>query len=143
MFLVGQAAAKQMVAQVKAGKAPGAIVNMTSINAVVAIPNQVPYCAAKGGLAQLTKVMALSLAPYGIRVNANGPGSIMTHAARPHRRAGGGRRHRGFPGLKGCKLYHRGDDLPGWREARLELRRAGEGRGAGLEWRIADNGWAD
>jgi NAD(P)-dependent dehydrogenase (short-subunit alcohol dehydrogenase family) len=78
MFLVGQAAARQMVAQVKAGKAPGAIVNMSSINARVAIPNQVPYCVSKGGVDQLTKVMALSLAPYGIRVNAIGPGSIMT-----------------------------------------------------------------
>jgi glucose 1-dehydrogenase len=78
MFLVGQAAAKQMVAQVKAGKAPGAIVNMSSINARVAIPNQVPYCVSKGGVDQLTKVMSLSLAPYGIRVNAIGPGSIMT-----------------------------------------------------------------
>src|SRR3954468_22673745 len=67
-----------MVAQVKAGKAPGAIVNMSSINARVAIPNQVPYCVSKGGLDQLTKVMALSLAPHGIRVNAIGPGSIMT-----------------------------------------------------------------
>ncbi len=78
MFLVGQAAARQMVAQVKAGKAPGAIVNMSSINALVAIPNQVPYCVSKGGVDQLTKVMALSLSPYGIRVNAIGPGSIMT-----------------------------------------------------------------
>jgi glucose 1-dehydrogenase len=77
-FLVGQAAARQMVAQVKAGGAPGAIVNMSSVNAVVAIPNQVPYCVSKGGIDQLTKVMALSLAPYGIRVNAIGPGSIMT-----------------------------------------------------------------
>jgi glucose 1-dehydrogenase len=77
-FLVGQAAARRMVAQVKAGKPPGTIINMSSINAVVAIPNQVPYCVSKGGLAQLTKVMALSLAPYGIRVNAIGPGSIMT-----------------------------------------------------------------
>jgi len=77
-FLVGQAVARQMVAQVKAGKPPGAIINMSSINAVVAIPNQVPYCVSKGGLAQLTKVMALSLAPYGIRANAIGPGSIMT-----------------------------------------------------------------
>ena len=77
-FLVGQAAARQMVAQVKAGKPPGTIINMSSINAVVAIPNQVPYCVSKGGLAQLTRVMALSLAPYGIRVNAIGPGSIMT-----------------------------------------------------------------
>jgi glucose 1-dehydrogenase len=77
-FLVGQAAARAMVAQVKAGRPPGAIINMSSINAAVAIPNQVPYCVSKGGLAQLTKVMALSLAPYGIRVNAIGPGSIMT-----------------------------------------------------------------
>jgi glucose 1-dehydrogenase len=78
MFLVGQAAARQMVAQVRAGKAPGAIVNMSSINARVAIPNQVPYCVSKGGVDQLTKVMALSLSSYGIRVNAIGPGSIMT-----------------------------------------------------------------
>lgn len=77
-FLVGQAAARQMVAQVKAGKRPGTIINMSSINAVVAIPNQVPYCVSKGGLDQLTKVMALSLAPFGIRVNAIGPGSIQT-----------------------------------------------------------------
>jgi len=77
-FLVGQAAARRMVQQVKEGKPPGVIINMSSINAVVAIPNQVPYCVSKGGLDQLTKVMALSLAPHGIRVNAIGPGSIMT-----------------------------------------------------------------
>jgi len=77
-FLAGQAVAKRMVAQVKAGRTPGAIINMSSVNAVLAIPNQVPYCVSKGGLAQLTKVMALSLAPHGIRVNAIGPGSIMT-----------------------------------------------------------------
>src|SRR5262245_21992489 len=77
-FLVGQAAARQMVAQAKAGQRGGAIINMSSINAAVAIANQAPYCVSKGGLSQLTKVMALSLAPYGIRVNAIGPGSIMT-----------------------------------------------------------------
>ncbi len=77
-FLVGQAAARRMVAQVKGGKPPGVIVNMSSVNAVLAIPNQVPYCVSKGGIDQLTKVMALSLAPHGIRVNAIGPGSIMT-----------------------------------------------------------------
>jgi glucose 1-dehydrogenase len=81
-FLVGQAAARRMVAQVGAGGPPGAIVNMSSVNATLAIPNQVPYCVSKGGLAQLTKVMALSLAPYGIRVNAIGPGSIMTDILR-------------------------------------------------------------
>jgi NAD(P)-dependent dehydrogenase (short-subunit alcohol dehydrogenase family) len=82
MFLIGQVAAKQMVAQVKAGRPPGAIVNMSSINGRVAIPNQVPYCVSKGGVDQLTKVMALSLAPHGIRVNAIGPGSIMTDILR-------------------------------------------------------------
>ncbi len=77
-FLVGQAAAKQMVVQAKSGRKPGTIINMSSINSVVAIPNQVPYSISKGGIQQLTKVMALSLAPYGIRVNAIGPGSIAT-----------------------------------------------------------------
>lgn len=81
-FLVGQAAARRMVADVGAGRPPGAIINMSSINAVLAIPNQVAYCVSKGGLAQLTKVMALSLARYGIRVNAIGPGSIMTDILR-------------------------------------------------------------
>jgi glucose 1-dehydrogenase len=77
-FLVAQAAARQMVEQVKAGGTPGAIVNMSSVNAVFAIANQVPYSVSKGGMNQLTKVMALALAPHGIRVNAIGPGSIMT-----------------------------------------------------------------
>ena len=77
-FLVGQAAARRMVARVVADGPPGTIINMSSINAVVAIPNHAPYCASKGGVDQLTKAMALALAPYGIRVNAIGPGSIMT-----------------------------------------------------------------
>jgi glucose 1-dehydrogenase len=73
VFLVGQAAAREMV---RRGK--GAIVNMSSANAVVAIPNQVPYVTSKGAVNQLTKVMALALAEKGIRVNAIGPGSILT-----------------------------------------------------------------
>lgn len=73
-FLVGQAAARAMVAR----GGGGAIVNMSSANAVLAIPNQVPYVVSKGGLNQLTKVMALALADKNIRVNAVGPGSIMT-----------------------------------------------------------------
>jgi NAD(P)-dependent dehydrogenase (short-subunit alcohol dehydrogenase family) len=77
-FLVGQAVARYMVDKVARGGAAGAIVNMSSINAVFAIANQVPYSISKGGVNQLTKVMALALAPHGIRVNAIGPGSIMT-----------------------------------------------------------------
>ncbi len=77
-FLLGQAVARVMVERVKAGGPAGAIINMSSVNAVFAIANQVPYSVSKGGVNQLTKVMALSLAPHGIRVNAIGPGSIMT-----------------------------------------------------------------
>ena len=59
--------------------APGsAIINMSSVNAVLAIPNQIPYVVSKGALKQLTNVTALALAAKGIRVNAIGPGSIET-----------------------------------------------------------------
>ena len=77
-FLVGQAAARFMVEKVQNGGPAGAIINMSSVNAVFAIADQVPYSVSKGGVNQLTKVMALALAPHGIRVNAIGPGSIMT-----------------------------------------------------------------
>jgi glucose 1-dehydrogenase len=56
----------------------GAVINMSSVNAVLAIPNQIPYAVSKGALKQLTNVTALALASKGIRVNAIGPGSIMT-----------------------------------------------------------------
>ncbi len=77
-FLFGQRAAREMVRQVEAGRAPGAIINMSSVNAQVAIATQTAYCVSKGGVAQLTRAMAISLARYGIRVNAIGPGSIAT-----------------------------------------------------------------
>ncbi|MEM7041789.1 MAG: SDR family oxidoreductase [Pseudomonadota bacterium] len=76
-FLVGQAAARKMA---EAGR--GAIVNMSSANAVLAIPNQIPYVVSKGAMNQLTNVMALALADKGIRVNAVGPGSILTDMLR-------------------------------------------------------------
>jgi NAD(P)-dependent dehydrogenase (short-subunit alcohol dehydrogenase family) len=77
-FLCGQAVARRMVERVKAGGSPGTIVNLSSVNAVFAIANQVPYSVSKGGINQLTKVMALALSAWGIRVNAIGPGSINT-----------------------------------------------------------------
>ena len=73
-FLVSQAAARVMVEQSR----PGVIVNLSSVMAVLALANQVPYCAAKGGVNQLTKAMALALSDYGIRVNAIGPGPVLT-----------------------------------------------------------------
>jgi NAD(P)-dependent dehydrogenase (short-subunit alcohol dehydrogenase family) len=74
VFVLTQLAAKAMVAR----RTKGAIVNMSSLNSVLAIPNQLAYVTSKGGVQQLTKAAALGLAPHGIRVNAIGPGSIMT-----------------------------------------------------------------
>ena len=73
-FLLSQAAARVMVAQGK----PGAIVNVSSVMAQLALADQVPYCAAKGGVNQLTKAMALSLVDKGIQVNCCAPGPVMT-----------------------------------------------------------------
>ncbi len=77
-FLVAQGAARQMVRQVKAGGAPGAIVNMSSANAHFGLHDHVAYSVSKGGIGQITKAAAISLAKYGIRVNAIGPGTIDT-----------------------------------------------------------------
>jgi NAD(P)-dependent dehydrogenase (short-subunit alcohol dehydrogenase family) len=76
-FLVGQA-----VARVMAKQGTGAIVHMSSVNAVMAIPSIAAYNVSKGGIAQLTRVMALALVDHGIRVNAVGPGTIATELAR-------------------------------------------------------------
>jgi glucose 1-dehydrogenase len=76
-FLVGQAVARVMAA---AGR--GAIVNMSSVNGTLAIPTIASYNASKGGVNQLTRVMALSLAEFGVRVNAVAPGTIATELAK-------------------------------------------------------------
>ena len=76
-FLVGQAVARAMLVN----PAGGAIVNMSSVNGVTAIPNIASYNVSKGGVNQLTRVMALALAEHGIRVNAVAPGTIATELA--------------------------------------------------------------
>jgi NAD(P)-dependent dehydrogenase (short-subunit alcohol dehydrogenase family) len=75
-FLVGQACAREMA---RAGR--GAIVNMSSVNGLMAIPTIASYNASKGGINQLTRAMALALADRGVRVNAVAPGTIATELA--------------------------------------------------------------
>ncbi|PVE44489.1 SDR family NAD(P)-dependent oxidoreductase [Limnohabitans planktonicus] len=76
-FLMGQAAARAMKST-----GGGSIINMSSVNAVLAIPNIASYNVSKGGINQLTRAMALALADFGIRVNAVAPGTIATELAR-------------------------------------------------------------
>jgi len=76
-FLVGQAVAREMV---KNGR--GAIVNMSSVNGTLTIPTIASYNVSKGGINQLTRVMALSFADLGVRVNAVAPGTIATELAK-------------------------------------------------------------
>jgi NAD(P)-dependent dehydrogenase (short-subunit alcohol dehydrogenase family) len=73
-FLCAQAAAKHMVSHGRAGR----IVNVTSVLDREALEGGAAYCAAKAGLRQLTRVMALELASYKIRVNGVAPGETAT-----------------------------------------------------------------
>jgi glucose 1-dehydrogenase len=73
-YLCGQAVARHMVER----SIHGSIVNIASINSEVAFKGQAHYVSSKGGLRMLTRAMAIDLAPYGIRVNAVGPGVIDT-----------------------------------------------------------------
>ncbi len=84
-FLVSRAVVDYMVNEIenrddrsRLTEKPYSIINMSSINDQVALPDYLAYNVSKGGLLQMTKSMALQLAPYGIRVNAVGPGSIKT-----------------------------------------------------------------
>jgi NAD(P)-dependent dehydrogenase (short-subunit alcohol dehydrogenase family) len=73
-FLCAQRAARKMV---DAGKG-GRIINITSVHEHIPRLGLSAYCASKGGLGLLTKVMAMELAPYDILVNAIAPGAIAT-----------------------------------------------------------------
>ena len=73
-FVCAQAAARRMVAAGRGGR----IVNVTSVHEHVPLEGAAAYCAAKGGLGLLTKVMALELAGHGITVNSVAPGEIAT-----------------------------------------------------------------
>jgi NAD(P)-dependent dehydrogenase (short-subunit alcohol dehydrogenase family) len=73
-FLCSQRAARRMV---EAGNG-GRIINITSTHEHIPRTGASAYCASKGGLGLLTKVMAMKLAEHGITVNAIAPGAIAT-----------------------------------------------------------------
>ncbi|MDQ3945769.1 MAG: SDR family oxidoreductase [Actinomycetota bacterium] len=79
-FCCGQRAARRMVAAGRGGR----IINITSVHEHVPLRGSAAYCAAKGGLGLLTKVMALELADHGITVNAVAPGEISTPMTGQH-----------------------------------------------------------
>lgn len=73
IFLVAQAVARQMITQ-RYGK----IINTSSVAGSVGLANLGAYASSKGGINQLTRVMAIELAPYNINVNALAPAYIKT-----------------------------------------------------------------
>jgi NAD(P)-dependent dehydrogenase (short-subunit alcohol dehydrogenase family) len=75
VFYGARAAANAM----KAAGTKGNIINMSSILGTVGLGGAICYCAAKGGVVQLTHAAALDLAPLGIRINAIAPGFITTN----------------------------------------------------------------
>ncbi len=76
-MIVAQEYARSLI---EAGR-QGAIVNVSSVAAFVGIPDHAAYCASKGGLDGLTRVMAKELAPQGIRVNGVHPTVTLTPMA--------------------------------------------------------------
>lgn len=76
--LTGAFVCAQRAARMMARSGGGRIVNVSSVHEHVPLPHAAAYCAAKGGLGLLTKVMALELGEHGISVNAVAPGEIAT-----------------------------------------------------------------
>lgn len=73
VFLCSRAVSKHMIERGRGG----AIVNISSINAIMASPGQLAYSTSKGAISSATKALAVALAPHAIRVNAIAPGSIL------------------------------------------------------------------
>jgi glucose 1-dehydrogenase len=77
VFLFGQAVGRHMAAC-----GGGVIINMSSTSVVMTMPTLSAYAASKGGISSLTRAMSIGLAKHGIRVNAIGPGTILTELNR-------------------------------------------------------------
>lgn len=79
LFFVTQEVGRHMVARGR-----GAVVNAASVSSVRGHRNLAPYAASKGGIAQLTRVLANEWAPWGVRVNAVAPGYLETGLTRAY-----------------------------------------------------------
>jgi NAD(P)-dependent dehydrogenase (short-subunit alcohol dehydrogenase family) len=79
-FVCAQRAARLMIDRGEGGR----IVNVTSVHEHIPLRDAAAYCAAKGGLGMLTKVMALELGEHGITVNSVAPGEIATPMTGAH-----------------------------------------------------------
>ena len=80
--VIGTALVTKYVAEVMKENGRGAIVNLSSVSAWIAQSNMFAYSSTKAAILQMTRNMAMDLAPYGIRVNVVCPGTIMTAAVR-------------------------------------------------------------
>ncbi len=83
--VIGQAYCVKHVLPHMQAAGGGSIVNLASVSGFIAQPGFIPYNASKGAVMQLTRCLAMDLAPYNIRVNAVCPGSVLTPATERHR----------------------------------------------------------
>lgn len=81
VFLCCERAVQQMLTQEPVAEARGRIINLSSQHGMVGTPGHVTYCAAKGGVVNLTRQVAVDFGPRGIMVNAIAPGKILTRPA--------------------------------------------------------------
>ena len=87
--VIGTSMVTRAAVQVMRRGGGGAIVNVASISSFVAQPQFLTYSATKAAILQMTRNLALDLAPDGIRVNCVCPGTILTRASRDHMERGG------------------------------------------------------
>jgi len=78
VFLCCRRAVEQMLGQEPIGEVRGRIINLSSQHGMVGTPGHVAYCAAKGGIVNLTRQLAVDFGRRGIMVNAIAPGKILT-----------------------------------------------------------------